>query len=143
MNKRITLLVLSLFILNSNYTTANDNAWILQYNVGNGNPRSLYYNIRDQINRVAMACNMHDNIICDYKGNILYNLRIIRNNILNDNIDNNTIDNLNSIRDEVLAFRNYCLDNYNKPIIINTFSQFACNNINRMIALVQNALQTN
>lgn len=136
MNKKIILLVLSLFMLSNNHTTANDNAWMLQYNVGNGNPRSLYYNIRDQINRVAMACNMHDNIILDYKGNILYNLRRIKNNILNNNTDNNTIDDLNSIRDEVLAFRNYCLDNYNNPIIINIFSRFACNNINRMIALV-------
>ena len=142
MNKRITLLVLSLFILNSNYTSASgfedNNAWMLQYNVGYGNFISLYRNIRDQINRVAMACNANDNVILDHKENILDSLEMIVNNILNNNIDDNTINDLNNIRDTVGELRNYCLDNYNNYIIINTFSQLARDNINRMISLVQN-----
>lgn len=111
---------------------------MLQYNVGDSNPRSLYNNIRDGINRIATACDINDNMIQNYRRNILRNLSIIVTNILNNNTDDNTVNNLNNIRDNVGEFRNYCLDNYNNYIIINTFSQLARDNINRMISLVQN-----
>ena len=102
-------------------------------------PRSLIVNIREDINRIARACSTNDNIIRNYRRNILQFLDMIVHDIMNGNINDNTIDELRNIRNGVASFQNYCLNNYDNHIIINTFSQLARNNIDRMITLVQKA----